>query len=123
MKILDEDIIRKGLIYTTDWLSMDCIVVAEAVNGQDGLVKIQEYKPDVVIADICCMPFMDGIGMIKEALKTVKFKSILLTSYGEIEHARRAIEACVSEDLLKPVDEERLAVLRKRLGEKFASSQ
>lgn len=123
MKILDEDIIRKGLIYTTDWLSMDCIVVAEAVNGQDGLVKIQEYKPDVVIADICCMPFMDGIGMIKEALKTVKFKSILLTSYGEIEYARRAIEACVSEDLLKPVDEERLAVLRKRLGEEFASSQ
>ena len=25
----DEDMIRKGLVYTTDWLSMGCVVVAE----------------------------------------------------------------------------------------------
>lgn len=118
----DEDIIRKGLIYTTDWVSMDCMVVAEAVNGQDGLLKILEYKPDVVIADIC-MPFMDGIEMIKEASKTVKFKSILLTSYADFDYARRAIAARVSEYLLKPVDEEKLAALMKRLGEEIASSQ
>ena len=118
----DEDIIRKGLIYTTDWIRMDCMVVAEAVNGQDGLLKIQEYKPDVVIADIC-MPFMDGIEMIKEASKTVKFKSILLTSYADFEYARRAIAAQVSEYLLKPVDEEKLAALMKHLGEEIASSQ
>ena len=48
----DEDIIRKGLVYTTDWLSMDCVVVAEAANGQEGYEKILEYRPDVVIADI-----------------------------------------------------------------------
>ena len=24
----DEEMIRKGLVYTTDWLSMDCVVVA-----------------------------------------------------------------------------------------------
>ena len=46
----DEDIIRKGLIYTTDWMGMDCVVVAEAANGQEGLLKILEQKPDVVIA-------------------------------------------------------------------------
>lgn len=118
----DEDIIRKGLIYTTDWAGMDCVVVAEAVNGQDGLLKIKEYRPDVVIADIC-MPFMDGIEMIKEASETVKFKSILLTSYADFEYARRAIAARVSEYLLKPVDEEKLAALMKRLGEEIASSQ
>lgn len=117
----DEDIIRKGLIYTVDWAGMDCVIVAEAANGQDGLLKIQEYKPDVVIADIC-MPFMDGIEMIREALKSVKFKSILLTSYADFEFARRAIAASVSEYLLKPVDEENLAVLMKRLGEEIAAS-
>ena len=46
----DEDIIRKGLVYTIDWLSMDCVVVAEASNGKEGLEKILEYRPDVVIA-------------------------------------------------------------------------
>ncbi len=62
----DEDMIRKGLVYTTDWLSMDCVVVAEAANGQEGYEKILEFRPDVVITDIC-MPFMDGIEMIKKA--------------------------------------------------------
>ena len=54
----DEEMIRKGLVYTTDWLSMDCVVVAEAADGQDGYEKILEHRPDVVITDIC-MPFMD----------------------------------------------------------------
>lgn len=118
----DEDIIRKGLVYTTDWLGMDCIVVSEAANGKEGLEKILEYRPDVVITDIC-MPFMDGIAMIKKALEQVKFKSILLTSYADFEYARRAIEAKVSEYLLKPVDESELAIIMKRLGEEIAGSR
>ena len=88
----DEEMIRKGLVYTTDWLSMDCVVVAEAADGQDGYEKILEHRPDVVITDIC-MPFMDGIEMIKKASEQVRFKSILLTSYADFEYARRAIEA------------------------------
>ena len=108
----DEDIIRKGLVYTTDWLSMDCVVVAEAANGQEGLEKILECRPDVVIADIC-MPFLDGIEMIKKASETVHFKSILLTSYADFEYARRAIDARVCEYMLKPVDEDELADIMK----------
>lgn len=118
----DEDMIRKGLVYTTDWLSMDCVVVAEAANGREGLEKIVEYKPDVVIADIC-MPFMDGIEMIKKASEQVRFRSILLTSYADFEYARRAIEAKVSEYLLKPVDEEALGEIMKKLGEEIASTR
>ena len=68
----DEDIIRKGLVYTTDWLSMDCVVVAEAANGQEGYEKILEYRPDVVIADIY-MPYLDGIERIEKASETVHF--------------------------------------------------
>ena len=45
----DEDIIRRGLIGTIDWLSAGYTVVGEAVNGKDGLEKIEEYKPDLVI--------------------------------------------------------------------------
>ena len=94
---------------------MDCVVVAEAADGQDGYEKILEHRPDVVITDIC-MPFMDGIEMIKKASEQVRFKSILLTSYADFEYARRAIEARVCEYLLKPVDEEALAGIMERLG-------
>jgi len=91
------------------------VVVAEAADGQDGYEKILEHRPDVVITDIC-MPFMDGIEMIKKASEQVRFKSILLTSYADFEYARRAIEARVCEYLLKPVDEEALAGIMERLG-------
>ncbi len=74
----------------------------------------------MVIADIC-MPFMDGIEMIQKASEKVKFKSILLTSYAEFDYARRAIEARVCEYLLKPVDEEKLAQIMKKLGEEITS--
>ena len=121
MIVEDEDMIRKGLVFTIDWLSMDCVVVAEASNGQEGYERILEYKPDVVIADIC-MPFMDGIEMIQKASEKVKFKSILLTSYAEFDYARRAIEARVCEYLLKPVDEEKLAQIMKKLGDEIRTA-
>lgn len=118
----DEDIIRKGLVYTTDWLSMNCVVIAEAANGKEGYEKIVEYHPDVVIADIC-MPFMDGIEMIKKAGEAVKFKSILLTSYADFDYAKRAIEARVCEYLLKPIDDEALAKALKKLEDEIVNTR
>lgn len=118
----DEDIIRKGLIFTTDWLGMNCVVAAEAANGQEGLEKILECRPDIVIADIH-MPLMDGIDMIKKASETAKFKSIILTSYADFDYAKRAIEAKVSEYLLKPVDEEELKSLIGRIEKEIVSSR
>ena len=35
----DENIIRKGLIGTIDWLSAGFVVAGEAINGKDGLEK------------------------------------------------------------------------------------
>lgn len=110
----DEDIIRKGMMFTIDWMGMNCVVVGEAANGREGLEKIVECKPDVVIADIY-MPYLDGIEMVKKASEAVKFKSVLLTSYADFEYARRAIDARVSEYLLKPVNELELAEVIGRL--------
>lgn len=103
----DEDIIRNGLVHTIDWLSMDCVVIADAANGQEGLEKILELSPDIVISDIK-MPIMNGIDMIKSAMEKIKFESLLLTSYAEFDYAKKAIELSVSDYLLKPVSEEKL---------------
>lgn len=103
----DEDIIRKGLIYTFDWLSMGCTVVGDAGNGTEGLQMIEELRPDLVITDIK-MPFMSGIEMVKQALKIYPFHSIILTSYSEFDYAKQAISLKISEYLLKPVNEVKL---------------
>ncbi len=103
----DEDIIRKGIAYTMDWMGMGCTIVGEAANGQEGIEKIEELKPDIVLADIM-MPIYDGIEMIKRAKEVASFKSIILTSYAEFDYAKQAIELDVSSYLMKPVDEEEL---------------
>ena len=103
----DEDIIRKGLAYTIDWVSMDCVVVGEAANGEEGEEKILELSPDIVLADIM-MPKQNGIEMIRRTKDKVPYKGILLTSYAEFEYARQAIDLKILDYLLKPVEVEKL---------------
>lgn len=103
----DEDMIRKGLIHTIDWISMGCMIVGEARDGKEGLEKIKELKPDIIFTDII-MPKMTGIEMLEAAQSLGDFKSIILTSYSEFEYAQKAINLKVSDYLLKPVDEEAL---------------
>ena len=63
----DEDIIRKGLLFTVNWQEAGCVVVGEAVDGEEGLEKIRETRPDIVIVDIN-MPIKDGLAMLEESI-------------------------------------------------------
>jgi two-component system response regulator YesN len=103
----DEDIIRKGLAYTIDWLSIGYVLVGEAANGEEGIEKIKELKPDVVLADIM-MPKVNGLEMIRRAREEVRFKSVILTSYAEFDYAKEAIELKAYDYLMKPVDVDKL---------------
>ena len=79
----DEEIIRSGLLYTIDWLSMSAVVIASAATGTEGLEKIKSLRPDIVITDIK-MPGMSGLDMIAEAQKEkIDFIPIVLTSYSD----------------------------------------
>ena len=40
----DEDIIRKGLLYTVKWEEMDCMAVGEARNGVEGIKQIEKLR-------------------------------------------------------------------------------
>lgn len=103
----DEDIIRKGIAYTIDWVSMGCTIIGEAANGKEGVEKIKELSPDIVLADIM-MPMMDGIEMIRQGQEICDFKAIIMTSYADFEYAKKAIDLGVSAYLMKPVDEDEL---------------
>lgn len=118
----DEDIIRNGLVHTIDWLSMGCIVIADAANGQEGLEKILDLSPDIVISDIK-MPMMNGIDMIRSAMEKIKFKSLILTSYAEFDYAKKAIELGVSDYLLKPVSEEKIRSSIEKVNREFLGTR
>lgn len=114
----DENLIRKGLINTIDWLSMDCVIAAEASNGKEGLKTIIEIKPDLVITDIK-MPIMGGLDMLQEASDIYDFEKIILTSYGEFPYAEKAIHLKVFDYVLKPIDEDKFKGIIKKVVKKI----
>ena len=65
MIVEDEELLRKGLIFTFDWASLNCLIVGEARNGSEGLEMIRSLNPDLVITDIK-MPVMDGLTMLSQ---------------------------------------------------------
>lgn len=75
MKVLvvdDSDVLRKITVFNLKKLQMD---VEETVDGIDGLEKMREWHPDVVILDIM-MPRMDGFTVLKEMKKDDQIRNI-----------------------------------------------
>lgn len=99
----DEERIRKGLLFLTDWLKAGCAVTGEAADGREGLRLIEELSPDIVITDVK-MPFLDGIAMLEAAQKKCAFEAIILSGYSEFSYAQKAVSLGVTEYLLKPLD-------------------
>ena len=98
----DEEIIRKGLMFAVDWLKAGCVVVGEAMDGEEGLARIEELQPDIVITDVK-MPFVDGLQMLERS-RGQDYEAIILSGYDEFAYAKKAISLDVTEYLLKPVD-------------------
>lgn len=103
----DEDIIRKGLEMSIDWIEYNCVVIGTAENGADGLELILKERPDIVLTDIK-MPKLSGLDMIEQASAVFSFYSIILSSYSEFKLAQKALKIGASDYLLKPVDRDEL---------------
>ena len=98
----DETLVRRGIVMETDWQALDCMVVAEADNGIEGLEAIRKYHPDLLICDIR-MPQMDGIEMLKQLRAEGNDVSVIfLTAYSEFSYAQSALKLLASDYLLKP---------------------
>ena len=98
----DEMLVRRGIVMETDWQALNCVVVAEAGNGIEGLEAVRKYHPDLLICDIR-MPKMDGIEMLerlRQAGKTTHV--IILTAYDSFSYVQTALRLEAVDYLLKP---------------------
>lgn len=111
LKILlvdDEPNVREGIKRIIPWEEYGFTVCGEGENGDEGLAKIMELNPDLVLADIK-MPGMTGIELIGEANKRgFKGKFIIVSGYSDFSYAQAAISLGVEYFLLKPIDEDEL---------------
>lgn len=81
-----------------------------AVNGEDGLAKVVEHKPDLVITDMS-LPKMTGWDLIKcirEHDSVGQTPIIALTAHATSEDRVAAYEAGVSAYESKPLDIKKL---------------
>lgn len=103
MKILyveDEDEIRAQM---SEMIELGGAEVRTACNGEEGLVRFMEERPDIVISDIR-MPILDGIGMceaIREADKEVPI--LFTTAFSDTDYLIRALELGANYYLIKPI--------------------
>ena len=108
MIIDDEPIVRAGIKQLINWEDYNFQLCAEGIDGKDGLRKIQEYSPDLVLVDVK-MPGISGIELIREVKKEgFEGKFIILTGYSDFDFAKSAISLGVRAYLLKPIDEDEL---------------
>lgn len=105
----DEDIIRKGLIFSFDFKSLNLNVVADFDNPLSCLEYLKDNKVDIIITDIK-MPLMSGLDMIGKIENKKQYEFIILSGYSDFECAKEAISYDVTEYLIKPLDHKLLEV-------------
>jgi two-component system, response regulator YesN len=111
----DEPIVREGLKNVIEWQDYGYEICGEGIDGRDGLDKIMNLNPDLVLMDIK-MPGMHGIEVIKIAKEAgYKGKCIILTGYSDFEYAQSSIRLGINSYLLKPIDEDELIDTVKKL--------
>ena len=113
----DEMSARKGLTQFLQGLNYD---VMTASNGKEAFDLFKKENPDLVISDIR-MPEMDGTALL-ESIKAEAptAKVILLTAYGSVEDAVKAMKKGAFYYLTKPVNLEELEFLVRKA---FSSQQ
>lgn len=114
----DHAVVRQGLRSLLD-LAPDFQVVGEASDGEEGLRRVAELDPDVMLLDVR-MPRMSGLDALEALRRTDPHRRVLLlTTFDEDAVVLRALRFGVQGYLLKDVtfDELSDAIRRVARGE------
>jgi len=102
----DDEIIRSEISEFLHSKIFKNVYVAK--NGEEGLLKYREYKPDIILTDLT-MPVMSGLEMSKE-IKLINEDTpiLLITSHFEKEITEAAVDVGIDAYLFKPLTLERV---------------
>ena len=99
--VIDDDDDVRNLIETQ---LGKLFTVSTASNGAEGLEKLIEEQPDIVVCDVM-MPEMDGLEFTKRLKANFNISHIpviLLTAYSSEEHQLKGIQAGADSYITKP---------------------
>jgi two-component system invasion response regulator UvrY len=119
----DHSVVRMGFKMLID-SEKDMQVIAEAETGEDGIIKFQEIKPDVIVMDIT-MPGIGGLEAIERIIaKDKNAKILVLSAHEDSVHPKRVLSAGAIGYLTKRSAAEELinAIRTVGSGKKFIES-
>jgi DNA-binding response OmpR family regulator len=116
-KILCVDDDRPTVTIISGVLRKEDYEVEVALNGQDGLKKAHEFKPNLILLDIM-MPGMDGYEVcrhLRDDAETAKIGVIMLTAKGGVDDPDKEnyVHAAKVQDRLKGFDSGAIEFLTK----------
>ena len=119
MIVDDEKIVRESLFH---WFTKIGHFVEKASSGFEALEKLEKNPFDVLFVDIK-MPAMNGIELL-EKVKTEYPETIviIITAYGSIESAVRAMQLGASDYLLKPFKPDYLSLVMEKISQQIKLS-
>ncbi|MEW2549381.1 response regulator transcription factor [Streptomyces sp. NPDC047002] len=104
----DHQVVRRGLRTFLE-IQDDIAVVGEAGDGDEGVARTEELRPDVVLMDIK-MPGSDGIDALRKLRELDNpAKVLVVTSFTEQRTVVPALRAGASGYVYKDIDPEALA--------------
>jgi DNA-binding NtrC family response regulator len=113
MVVDDEAIVRESLFH---WFKKYGHVVETASSGFEALEKLERYPFQLLFVDIK-MPGMDGIELLEKVKEEYPDTLvIIITAYGSIESAVKAMRIGATDYLLKPFKPDQISLVMERIS-------
>ena len=119
MIVDDEKIVRESLYH---WFTKIGHTVEKASSGFEALERLEKNPFDVLFVDIR-MPEMNGIELLEKVKKEYpETVVIIITAYGSIESAVKAMQLGASDYLLKPFKPDYLSLVMEKVAQQVKLS-
>lgn len=99
--IIEDDKFLRDLIVKK--LTIEGFKIFEAIDGEEGIKKVKEEKPDLVLLDLI-LPGIDGfevLARMKEDPKLAKIPVVILSNLGQKEEIERGLKMGAVDYLVK----------------------
>ena len=114
MVVDDEEIVRESFFH---WFKKYGHVVETASSAFEALEKLEKYPYQLLFVDIK-MPGMDGIELLEKVKQAYPDTIVvIITAYGSIESAVKAMRIGASDYLLKPFRPDQLSLVMERVSQ------